>query len=59
MISAVWSRKMMGFSALNTAYITLLPKNGDAEQPKDFRPISLFHSIAKPTTKVLANRLVG
>jgi hypothetical protein len=25
-ISAVWSRKMMGFSALNTAYITLLPK---------------------------------
>jgi hypothetical protein len=59
MISAVWSRKMMGFSALNTAYITLLPRNGDAEQPKDFRPISLFHSIAKPTTKVVANRLVG
>jgi hypothetical protein len=50
---------MMGFSALNTAYITLLPKKGDAEQPKDFRPISLVHSIAKLITKVLANWLVG
>jgi hypothetical protein len=25
-MSAVWSRKMMGLTALNTAYITLLPK---------------------------------
>jgi hypothetical protein len=58
-ILAVWSRKMMGFSALNTAYITLLPKKGDAEQPKDFRPISLVHSIAKLITKVMANRLAG
>jgi hypothetical protein len=31
-ISAVWSRKMMGFSALNTACITLHPKKGDAQQ---------------------------
>jgi hypothetical protein len=58
-ILAVWSRKMMGFSALNTAYIMLLPKKGDAKQPKDFRPISLVHSIAKLITKVLANRLAG
>jgi hypothetical protein len=58
-ISAVWSRKMMGFSALNTAYITLLAKKGDAEQPKNFRPISLVHNIAKLITKVLAYQLAG
>jgi mannosylglycoprotein endo-beta-mannosidase len=28
-----------------------------AEQPKDFRPISLVHSFAKLVTKLLANRL--
>jgi hypothetical protein len=43
-ILAIWSRKFMGFAALNTAYITLLPKKVDAEQPKDFRPISLVHA---------------
>jgi hypothetical protein len=44
---------------LNTAYITLLPKKVDAEQPKDFMPISLVHSFAKLITKLMANRLVG
>lgn len=58
-ISAIWSRKFMGFGALNTAYITLLPKKVDAEQPKDFRPISLVHSCAKLVTKQLANRLAA
>jgi hypothetical protein len=58
-MSAVWSRKMMGFSVLNIAYITLLPKKDDAEHPKDFRPISLVHSFAKLLTKILANRLAG
>jgi hypothetical protein len=56
-ISAIWSRKMMGFSALNTAYITLIPKKEGAEQPTDFRPISLVHSFAKLLTKIMANRL--
>ena len=56
-ISAVWSRKMVNFEALNSAYITLLPKKEGAEQPKDFRPISLVHSFAKLVTKLLANRL--
>jgi mannosylglycoprotein endo-beta-mannosidase len=55
-ISAVWSRKMVNFETLISAYITLLPKKG-AEQPKDFRPISLVHSFAKLITKMLANRL--
>ena len=57
--SALWSRKYANFGILNTAYITLLPKVEAAEQPKDFRPISLVHSFAKLVTKVLANRLAG
>jgi hypothetical protein len=56
-ISAVWSRKMVNFGTLNSAYITLLPKKEGAEQPKDLRPISLVHSFAKLITKLLANRL--
>jgi hypothetical protein len=58
-ISAIWSRKIMGFSALNMAFTTLLPKKEEVEQPKDFRPISLVHSFAKLVTKIVANRLAG
>lgn len=58
-ISAVWSRKFGGFRSLNTAYIPLLPKKDGAEEPKDFRPISLVHSFAKLFTKILANRLAS
>jgi exonuclease III len=56
-ISAVWSRKLVNFGILNSAYVILLPKKDDAEQPKDFRPISLVHSFAKLVTKLLANPL--
>jgi len=52
-ISAVWSRRLRGLGPLNTAYITLIPKKEDAEQPKDFRPISLVHSFAK------LNQIIG
>jgi hypothetical protein len=58
-ISAIWSRKLMGFLALNKAFITLLPKKEVAEQPKDFRPISLVHNFAKLVTIIMANRLDG
>jgi hypothetical protein len=51
-VSAIWSRKLMGFSVLNAAYITLVPKKEVAEQPKDFRPISLVHSFAKLVRKI-------
>ena len=44
---------------LNSAFITLQPKKEGADQPKDFRPISLVHSFAKLITKLLANRLAG
>jgi hypothetical protein len=56
-MSAVWSRKFLNFSNLNSAYITLIPKVEGAEQVKDFKPI-IVHSFAKLVTKVLANRLV-
>jgi hypothetical protein len=61
-VSAVWSRKFANFDRLNTTYVTtyvtLLPKKNVAEV-KDFRPISLVHSIAKLITKLLANRLAS
>lgn len=42
---------------LNRAQVVLIPKVDIAFEPKDFRPISLVHSLAKLLTKVLANRL--
>ena len=43
---------------LNSAYLTLIPKEEEAYLPTDYRPISLVHSFAKLVTKILANRLV-
>jgi hypothetical protein len=45
------------FGPLNTTYITLIPKKADPISAGDYRPISLIHSFAKLSTKVLANRL--
>jgi hypothetical protein len=42
---------------LNSAYLTLIPKQTEAIHPRDFRPISPVHSFAKLLTKILANRL--
>jgi len=58
-VSAVWNRKFVNLGVLNSAYITLLPKKDGADQPKDFRPISLVHSFTKLITKMMANRLAG
>jgi mannosylglycoprotein endo-beta-mannosidase len=41
----------------NQALIALLPKCVDAVEVKDFRPISLIHSVAKLVAKVLSSRL--
>jgi hypothetical protein len=46
-----------GFSKLNRALITLIPKRSDALDIGDFRPISLIHSFAKLFAKLLAVRL--
>jgi hypothetical protein len=56
-ISAVWSRKFAGFHRFNSALVTLIPKKEGAEEVKDFRTISLVHSIAKIITKLMAFRL--
>lgn len=44
-------------SGINSATIVLLPKKEAAMGIRDFRPISLVHSIPKLATKVLAIRL--
>jgi hypothetical protein len=41
----------------NKANIILIPKKDGAEDIRDFRPISLIHSVAKLITKILALRL--
>ena len=46
-----------GFDKLNRAYVTLIPKQPDAVDVGEFRPISLVHSFSKLFSKLLANRL--
>ena len=43
--------------SLNSTFLILIPKKGDAEDIKDFRPISLLGGLYKILAKVLANRL--
>nr|CAD1819928.1 unnamed protein product [Ananas comosus var. bracteatus] len=42
---------------LNTSWLCLIPKKNEALLAKDYRPISLVHSIGKLISKVLALRL--
>jgi hypothetical protein len=56
-VSCIWACKFRNTRALNSAFITLLPKMYPAHYAKDYRPISLVHSFAKLITKVLANWL--
>jgi len=58
-VHALWAGNFRNFRKLNSAFITLIPKKTNAVQVKDFRPISLVHSVAKLVTKILANRLAG
>ncbi|WVZ79919.1 LOW QUALITY PROTEIN: hypothetical protein U9M48_027442 [Paspalum notatum var. saurae] len=56
-LNAFWSLDTRSLFLLNDAYIILLRKKADAIELKDFRPISLIHSISKLLTKVLSVRL--
>ncbi|WVZ76358.1 hypothetical protein U9M48_024338 [Paspalum notatum var. saurae] len=56
-LTAVLMGRVAKFQLLNSAFITLLPKKADALEVKDYRPISLVHSVAKLVTKLLVNRL--
>ncbi|WVZ67945.1 hypothetical protein U9M48_016957 [Paspalum notatum var. saurae] len=55
--NALWSLDLRSLYLLNDAYIVLLKKKDDAAELKDFRPISLIHSLSKLITKLLAVRL--
>ena len=43
--------------SLNATFLVLIPKKGNVEDVKDYKPISLLGSLYKILTKVLANRL--
>lgn len=47
---------MHGFSAINKAVVSLLPKIEGAMDIKDFRPVSLVHGAVKIFDKVLATK---
>ena len=42
---------------LNATFLVLVPKRGEAEELKDFMPISLVGNLYKLLAKVLTNRL--
>ncbi|KAM0857912.1 hypothetical protein ACQ4PT_048153 [Festuca glaucescens] len=55
--AAVHCGRAHGFSKINKALVTLLPKKLDASEIWDYRPISLVHSVAKLIAKTMSLRL--
>jgi hypothetical protein len=56
-LNQMHSLKGTTWRLLNTASIVLLPKKREPSDAKDYRPVSLMHSVAKILCKMLANRL--
>ncbi|KAM0913456.1 hypothetical protein ACQ4PT_012157 [Festuca glaucescens] len=54
---SLWEGDCRGLHVANQALVSLLPKRADAVEVKDFRPISLIHSVAKLMAKALPSRL--
>lgn len=44
-------------SAINSTFITLIPKKNNPMSPHEFRPISLCNVIVKVVTKDISNRM--
>jgi hypothetical protein len=57
-LHSFWSLDFRSYYLLNQALMILLWKKQDADNVKNFRPISLVHSFSKLLTKVLALHLV-
>jgi hypothetical protein len=53
----LWRGDARRLHMANQALIALLPKRADIVEVKNFRPISLIHSVAKLVAKVLLSRL--
>jgi hypothetical protein len=56
--NALWHRDMRNLHDLNEALLILLPKLADTFMVRDYRPITLIHTIGKLISKVLTFRLV-
>jgi hypothetical protein len=56
-LDAFWQHDMRNLHDVNGALMVLLPKSSDATNLKQFRPISLIHSVGKLISKLLANML--
>jgi hypothetical protein len=54
---ALWAEDFRSFESLNGAIMVLLPKTQMPAGLKDYRPISLIHSVGKLFSKCLALRL--
>jgi hypothetical protein len=47
----------VSLQAINSSFITLVPKVNNLENTNDYRPISLLNSVVKLLTKLLSKRL--
>lgn len=56
-IDAFMRADRRNFHCLNNALVILIAKKEDAEEAKDYRPISLIHSFSKLVSKLRADRL--
>jgi hypothetical protein len=56
LINDLYEQKL-NLEAINTAFITLIPKTSDPSTMNDFRPISLVSIPLKFINKIMANRL--
>jgi hypothetical protein len=54
---ALWTLDFHSLYLVNQSYTILLRKHAAAEEIKDYRPISLFHSFCKLVTKVCIVRI--